>query len=175
MTWLTDMISWANVLGAIQKPVVGQFALPTALESRWLGWSVVGRDVSEVISLLDIFLGILSLHSSQDPAGNCIEVALVLGNCSFELRVGNDLNRRRSSKSRWASCPSSIHRGNPRMSRQYRACRSFVASHRSRSWRRVSMSICSLVWSGGRLAKYCWIAVHKVERARHLCGFLSGE
>ena len=175
MTWLTDVTSWANVLGAIQKPVAGGFATPAASESRRLGWSAAGRDVPEVVSSLDALLVVPPLHSSQDPVRDGVEVALVLGHCSLVLGAGNDLKRRRSSNSRWASCPSSIHRGSPRTSRQYRACRSFVASHRSRSWRRVSMSRCSLVWSGGRLAKYCWIAFHKIERARHSRGFLGGE
>ena len=175
MTWLIDVTSWANVLGAIQKPVAGGSAAPASPKSRRLGWSAAGRDVSEVVPSLDAFLLVPPLHSSQGPVGYGVEVALVLGCCSFVLGAGNDLNRRRSSKSRWASCPSSIQRGSPRMPRQYRACRSFVASHRSRSCRRVSMSRCSLVWSGGRLAKYCWIAFHKVERARHSRGFLDGE
>ena len=175
MTWLIDVTSWANVLGAIQKPVAGGFAASAPSESRRLGWSAAGRDASEVVPAFEAFLVISSLHSSQGPVGDGVEVALVLGCCSFVVGAGNDLNRRRSLKSRWASCPSSIQRGSPRMPRQYRACRSFVASHRSRSCRRVSMSRCSLVWSGGRLAKYCWIAVHKIERARHSRGFLGGE
>ena len=100
MTWLTDMTSRANVLGAIQKPVAGGFAASTPSESRWLGWSVVGRDVSEVVSLLDVFLVISALHPLQDPGWDGVKVALVLGCCSFVLGVGNDLKRRRLSKSR---------------------------------------------------------------------------